>query len=111
MKPDSKFCISQVKYVGRTRQNLLDRLKQHERTDTLKNGLRIRAVEFEGKTLEGLTHAEARGLEHLVYKKYKDLGKNLLNKINPLDLSTKVKAGKAARYLEAASEFLKRVIP
>jgi hypothetical protein len=49
-----------VKYVGRTRQKLRTREKQHWYTDSNKKGLEINAVIHENKTLKGLTYDEAR---------------------------------------------------
>jgi hypothetical protein len=57
-----------VKYVGRTRQSLNIRQKQHWKADSLKNGLDIRVASYEGKYLEDLTYAQARGFEHLAYE-------------------------------------------
>ena len=99
-----------VKYVGRTRQEIKVRQKQHWKADPLKNGLRIQVAEFEGKTLTGLSHSEARGLEHLVFESYGGFNnKNLLNKIRPLDLDNPKVAKKATEYIKDAWKFIKKL--
>lgn len=99
-----------VKYVGRTRQSIEARQKQHWKADSLKNGLDIRPAEFEGKTLTGLSHSEARGLEHLVFESHGGFNnKNLLNKIKPLDIDNPKVAKKAIGYIEDALNFIKKL--
>ena len=99
-----------VKYVGRTRQEIKVRQKQHWKADPSKNGLRIQVAEFEGKTLTGLSHSEARGLEHLVFESYGGINnKNLLNKIRPLNVDNPKVAKKASEYIKDAWNFIKKL--
>ncbi|WP_162178048.1 hypothetical protein, partial [Ruminiclostridium cellobioparum] len=99
-----------VKYVGRTRQSIEARQKQHWKADSNKNGLRIRAAEFEGKTLKGLSHSEARGLEHLVFESHGGFNnKNLLNKIKPLDINNPKVTKKVTNYIDDAWNFIKKL--
>lgn len=99
-----------VKYVGRTRQNIEARQKQHWRADDNKKGLKIREAEFEGKTLKGLSHSEARGIEHLVFENHGGFNnKNLLNKIKPLDINNPKVAKKASSYIDDALKFIKKL--
>jgi hypothetical protein len=100
----------EVKYVGRTRQNIFIRQKQHWYTDPRKNNLAIRKATLEGTLLENLDYKEARGLEYKVFEKYERLygGYNnakFLNKIKPLNISK----AKSAEYIEAAIKFLNKV--
>ncbi|NLD46553.1 MAG: hypothetical protein GX660_05065 [Clostridiaceae bacterium] len=99
-----------VKYVGRTRQPLTMRKMQHWATDSAKKGLQIQVARIEGKELKGLLYSEARGLEQLAYENYTKNGIKLLNKIRPLSNSTKKAATKAAKYLDDAGKFLKKII-
>jgi hypothetical protein len=106
--------LNEVKYVGRTRQELKARKMQHWKADKLKNGLEIQIADFKGKSLTGLSYAEARGLEHMVYKSYIDDGAKLLNRIRPLNVEAKgIKALTVKGYQDAAEAFLKvfRAIP
>ncbi|MFC5702315.1 GIY-YIG nuclease family protein [Cohnella faecalis] len=95
-----------VKYVGRTRQNINERLTQHEKSDPNKKGLETRIAEQDGKRLTGLTYSEGRGLESVVYeKRIKQEGK-LLNRIKPIDLS---ELGKETKKGMKAAEYLKKL--
>jgi hypothetical protein len=101
----------EVRYVGRTRQALILRQRQHWYTDIKKKGLSIRVASYEGKLLENLDYREARGLEYRLFEKYEKFygGYNcsrFLNKIKPLNISK----SKAIEYLEAATKFLKKAL-
>ena len=98
-----------VKYVGRTRQQLEVRKRQHWNSDSEKYGLNIRVAELDGKFLENLNYAQARGLEHEVFEKYGGVAAiksgKLLNKIRPLNLKKKT----ASEFIEKALRFLGRI--
>ena len=98
-----------VKYVGRTRQDIYLRQKQHWKTDPAKNGLRIKVAELDGKLLKGLDYKQVRGLEHEMFEYHGGISAiksgKLLNKIRPLDL----KKAKAQEYIEAALRFLNKI--
>jgi hypothetical protein len=100
-----------VRYVGRTRQSIKARQKQHWKADINKKGLGIQVAKFEGELLENVTHAQARGLEHLVFESHGGFrNKKLLNKIRPLDLNNPKVAKKASSYIDEAWDFLKKII-
>jgi hypothetical protein len=98
-----------VKYVGRTRQDLKVREKQHQRSDIDKKNLHIKEASLNGKPLIGLNYSESRGLEQMVYENHKNNGNKLLNKIRPLDIDNPKKAGKVKKYLEAGLKFIGKV--
>lgn len=109
-KHDFKYTVYElyddegVKYVGRTRQDIEVRKKQHWYTDSNKEGLKIRPAELNGKTLERLSYSEARGLEQLVFESHGGFdNKDLLNKVRPLNIK------KASEYLNDAWTFLKKL--
>jgi len=66
-----------ARYVGRTKQTVSERYKQHKRTGLAK-GLTPTTIG------ENLTYAEARGLEQIAYDYYKHAGNNLKNRIRPI---------------------------
>lgn len=98
-----------VKYVGRTRQQLKVREMQHHRADPDKKDLRIRVAKINEIKLENLNYWQVRGLEHEMFEYHGGISAiksgKLLNKIRPLDL----KKGKAQEYIEAALRFLNKI--
>ena len=99
-----------VKYVGRTRQSLDARLKQHHYVDSAKMDLRIRVATFEDVKTADLTYSQARGLEQLVFQKHIDDGAELLNKIKPMNVDEIAKSSKLQKYLDDALEFIKKAV-
>ena len=99
-----------VKYVGRTRQTLDARLRQHHYADSAKRNLNIRSAMYEGIETVDLTYSQARGLEQLVFQKHIDEGAELLNKIKPMNVNKIVKSSKLQKYLNDAMEFIKKAV-
>ncbi|MFC6549102.1 RHS repeat-associated core domain-containing protein [Cohnella cellulosilytica] len=99
-----------VRYVGRTRQDINKREKQHQRSDPNKKNLRIKYASTEdGRALKGLMYEQARGLEQMIYEQHIKNGNKLLNKIRPLDIGNPKRADKVKKYLEAARKFIGKV--
>lgn len=87
-----------VRYVGRTTRTADVRLLEHLRKPAFRElDLRI------GRAYEGLTYAEARGLEQALYGRHVVAGK-LLNEIRPISLMNP----QLHFYLEAGSRALIR---